>query len=132
MVKVNLKDGTTLAFDLLKADDQQQWLEWSSVPDFQKRITGVGILHNKKFITLPLPKRFKKIRFYAELVYKERAGEKSLLGEKLTCHADEVKMTMMVYTHSNTPPPVLCRLDIERIGKQMFPAVKIQGGLDGR
>ena len=126
MIKVNFKDGTTLAFDLQKEDDRQQWLEWSSVRDFQTRITGVGILHDKRFITLPFPKRFKKIRFYAELVFSEKKGEKRLLGERLVCHADETKVSMLVYTYNNPPPPVLCRIDVERIGKQMFPAVQVQ------
>ncbi len=127
MIKVNLRDGTTLAFDLQKQDDFQQWLEWSSVKDFQSRITGIGILHNKKFITLPFPKRFKKIKFYADLVYSEkRDGDKRLLGERLVCHADEIKFSVLVYTYNNPPPPMLCRLDMERIGKQMFPAVHVE------
>lgn len=129
MVKVNFRDGTTLQFDLNKEDDMKQWLEWSSVPDFQRRITGVGILHNKRFLTVPYPKRFRKIQFFAELVYSEKKGEKRLLGEKLICHADEIKLTMLVYTYKNPPPPILSRIDMERIGKQMFPgAMGFKGG----
>ena len=129
MIKVNFRDGTTLAFDLNKEADRKQWLEWSSVADFQKRITGVGILHNKRFLTVPFPKRFRKIQFFAELVYSEKKGEKRLLGEKLICHADEIKLTVLVYTYKDPPPPVLSRIDMERIGKQMFPgAMGFKGG----
>ena len=121
MIKVNFNDGTTLAFDLTKKADWKQWSEWSSSPDFQKKITGAGILHCKRFLTIPFPKRFKRIQFFAELVYSARKGEKKLVGEKLICHADEIKLTMLVYTYKNPPPPVFSRIDIERIGKQMFP-----------
>ena len=123
MIKVNFKDGNTLAFDLGKADDRQQWLEWSSVPDFQKKITGVGILHNKRFTTVPFPKKFRKIRFYAELVSCERKGEVKLLGERIICHADDIKLSLLVYTYDDPPPPIHSRIDVERIGKQMFPGV---------
>lgn len=123
MVKINFKDGNTLAFDLTKADDRKQWVEWSSVSDFQRKITGVGILHNKRFITLPFPKRFKKVKFYAELVYSEKKGKHKLIGEKIICHADEIKLSLLVYTYDDPPPPILSRVDIEKIGKQMFPGV---------
>ncbi len=120
MIKVNFKDGTTLAFDLTKASDVQQWDEWSNVKDFQERITGIGVLHNKKFHTFTLPRKFRKVRFYAELVHSEKRGERKLLGERLVCHADEIKLSLMVYTCQDPPPPVLSRMDVERVGKQMF------------
>ena len=91
MVNVNFRDGTTLAFDLNVAEDLRQWEEWSNAKDFQGRITGIGILHNKRFLTIPHPKKFKKIRFYADLVYSEKKGKRRLMGERLVCHADEIK-----------------------------------------
>jgi hypothetical protein len=126
MLKVNFKDGSTLEFNLARDDDLRQWQEWSSVPDFQGRITGVGIVHCKRFMTVPLPKRFRRVRFYAELVFGKKNGEQQLIGERLTCHADETKFTLLVYT-GNPPPPVLCRFDVEKIGKQMFPGANIGG-----
>lgn len=123
MLKVNFKDGTTLEFDLDVAEDVRQWDEWSNASDFQGRITGIGILHNKRFLTLPCPKKFRKVRFYADLVYSEKKGESRLMGERIVCHADDIKLQLLVYTYKNPPPPVLCRMDMEKIGKQMFPAV---------
>lgn len=121
MLKLNFRDGTTLEFDLSKEDDFKQWNEWSSVKDFQERITGIGILHEKKFHTLPLPKGFKQVRFSAELVYKSKGDVKKQLGEQLVCHADNIMLTLMVYTYKNPPSPVLARVDMRRIGKQRGP-----------
>lgn len=124
MIKVNFKDGTTLAFDLHKEEDKRQWDEWSMVSDFQQSITGIGILHDKKFHTIPVPKRFHRIQFYAELVFKSGDDGRQVAGERIVCHADEVKMELMIYTHKNPPPPMLSRISMMKIGKQVFPAVK--------
>lgn len=127
MIKVNFRDGTTLAFDLSKADDKKQWVEWSGAKDFQAKITGLGILHDRKFHTIPYPKRFRKVIFYAELVFSEKKGKRRQLGERLVCHADEIKLSLLVYTYTNPPPPVLVRINVEKIGKQMFPGHTIGG-----
>lgn len=127
MVKVTFNDGTTLGFDLNNGDDRKQWEEWSMVEDFQSKITSVGIIYNKKFITVPFPRRFRRVRFYAELVWQEKNGKKRLLGERVICHADEVKTSLLVYTYNNPPPPVLSRIDVERVGKQMFPGIVKRG-----
>ena len=122
MIVVNFKDGTTLKFNLNRQDDYNQWLEWSSVHDFQEKVTGVGIIHNRKFIAMPLPSKFKKCKFYAELVHtKNKRKEKVLQGERLTCHADDVKLSLLVYTYTtDPPPPVLCKFTAEKIGRQVF------------
>ena len=123
MIKVNFKDGTTLAFDLSKPDDLQQWLEWSTVQDFQDKITGAGILHDKKFMTFPYPKQFRKVRFMADLVFSDKEGRpRKLMGERLQCHADNILISMLVYTYTiPQPPPIFSRIDFQRVGKQMFP-----------
>ena len=146
MVKVSFSDGTTLGFDLNNEDDLRAWQEWSSASDFQNRITSIGIVrrhdmavkcqgcnatvtkNDGKFLTIQRPKRFKRVEFYAELVWNERKGKKRLLGEKVTCHADEVKYSLLVYTYQDPPPPILARYDIERVGKQMFPGSPVKRG----
>lgn len=126
MVKVNFNDGSTLEFDLNKEDDQKQWEEWTAVKDFQDRITGIGILHSKKFHTLPFPKRFKKVRFFAESVFSTKKGIRRKLGEKVVIHADEIVLELLVYTFENPPPPIQSRTTMLRLGKQMFPEVAIE------
>lgn len=123
MIKLNFKDGSTLEFNLSKKDDLKQWIEWSSVKDFQDRITGIGILHKKQFHTLPLPVGFRSINFQAELVIKKRRGVERLVGEKLTCHADNIKLSLLVYTYDNPPAPILSRIGLARVGKQRGPYV---------
>lgn len=120
MIKVNFKNGDTLQFDLTKDDDLKQWNEWSNVKEFQSKIRGIGILHNKKYHTLPYPKRFKKIKFYAEIIYRNKDNVNKILGEKITCHADNIKLSLLVYTYNNPAPPILSRVDMIKIGKQMF------------
>lgn len=127
MIKVNFKDGTTLAFDLNKEDDFKQWQEWNAVKDFQERITGIGILNKKKFHTLPAPRNFKDIQFHAELVFKEKDGIKRQLGERVTCVADDIRLSLMVYTYDDPPPPILSRFDVERVKRRNFSYEHLYG-----
>ena len=120
MIKVNLDDGKVLSFDLNDASDHQQWLEWSSLQDFQSRITGIGILHDKKFHTFQYPKNFKKVSVYAESVFNAKDGTKRKLGERIIVHADEVKLELLVYTYAGPKPPILSRTTMSFVGKQMF------------
>ena len=128
MIKLNFKDGSTLEFDLKKEDDMKQWLEWSSVRDFQERITGIGVLHEKKFHTLPFPKGFKRVRFMAELVLKEKKGVNRELGERLVCQADNIQLSILVYTYKNPPPPILSRTDLVKIRSKTWVMEDLKEG----
>jgi len=120
VIKVNLNDGNILSFDLNKAPDWQQWLEWSSSQDFQNRITGIGILHDRRFHTVPYPKNFTKVNVYAESVFNKKDGEKRKLGERVIVHADQVKLELLVYTYDEPKPPIQSRTTMTLIGRQMF------------
>jgi hypothetical protein len=120
MIKVNFCDGTTLEFNLDKANDLHQFDEWSLVQDFQKKITGIGIFHDKRYYTLPLPKRFKHVQFYAENVFKFKHGSKNKIAEKVICHADNVKLSLTVYTLDKKNIPIISRIDLVNIGRQVF------------
>lgn len=131
MVKVSFRNGTTLEFDLRKEDDAKQWLEWSNVHDFQNSITGAGILFNRRFFTVPLPKDFKRCWWYAELLTSNKRGEEAVIGEKLICHADQVRLSLLVYTYTDLPP-ITSRMNLERVGKQVFPGMNLGGINVGR
>lgn len=128
MIKLNFRDGSTLEFDLKNEDDIQQWLEWSSQKDFQDGITGIGILHDKKFHALPFPKGFKTVRFIAELVTKEKKGLKRELGEKLICRADNIQLSILVYTYKNPPPPISSRIDLVKMRNKTWTFDELKEG----
>ena len=128
MIKLNFKDGSTLEFDLKNDDDLKQWLEWSSVKDFQERITGIGVLHEKKFHTLPFPKGFRHVRFMAEVVTKEKKGVERELGERLICQADNIQLSILVYTYKNPPPPILSRIDMVKIRNRTWAMDDLREG----
>ena len=109
---------------LNKYNEFKQFKEWAAVNDFQERITGIGILHNKQFHTIPLPENFAQIKFNAELVFKRKKGLSIHSGEKIICHADELLLELLVYTSMGIqPPPILSRITMKRVGRQMFPGI---------
>lgn len=118
MLKVNFKDGTTIAFDLNSDDDVRQWLEWSAVKDFQERITGVGILHNRKFYAVPYPKNFRTVHLEADLVMQDKNGQQRAIAERLVCYADETKFSLTVYTYVDPPPPIALRFDVVKVKRR--------------
>lgn len=123
MIKVNISDGSTLTFNLDDDDDLKQWVEWSAVKEFQNKIRGIGIYLNKKFYTLPLPKKFQKNRFYAQKVFTERDNKKIKVAERVICHSDEIRVTLLVYCFLKPPPPINCKIEVEKIGKNVFDGV---------
>lgn len=126
MLKVNFKDGTTLAFDLNKDDDVRQWLDWSQVQDFQERITGVGILHSKRFYAVPYPKNFKAVRLEADVLFSAgKDGVKRQTAERLTCYADEMKLSLLVYTYVDPPPPIALRVDVVKVKRRQWEHQKV-------
>ena len=129
MIKLNLRGGETLEFNLENEDDFNTWMEWVSDDEFQKTITGIGILHNKKFHTLPAPKGFRRTWFSAELVWKEKKGERKLLGEKVSCKVDGFLAEMLVYTYTNPPPPIASKYTVKKLEwKKRGPSFKEMKG----
>lgn len=121
MLKVNFKDGTTLAFDLAREDDVQQWLDWVNVKDFQEQITGIGIIHNKHYYAMPYPKKFRCVRFEADLLYNEKKdGIKRLTAERLDCFADDAKISLTVYVYNDPPPPIALKIEVSRLSKRRW------------
>jgi len=129
MIKLNLQGGETLEFDLTNEDDYNQWVEWSSVEEFQRKITGIGILHNKKFHTLPAPKGFKRMMFNAELVWKEKHGVTKVLGERVSLRVDGILAELLVYTYTSPPPPIASKYSLKKlVWKQRGPSFKDMKG----
>ena len=56
-------------------------------------------------------------------------GEFKDICERLICHADEIQLSLLVYTYDHPPPPVFSKIDMKKIGKQMFPGHNYKGVL---
>lgn len=125
MIKVNLKDGKTLSYDLQDEKAVKEWEELSSHQDFQQRITGIGIIYNAQWYTLPLPKKFRQVFFQFELVEnnkKDAPEDRKYVGERVKCYADDTLISLLVYYGSR---PKMSRVDVIKLGKRRFnPAIK--------
>ena len=117
MIKVHLRDGKTLSFDLTVDDERKRWEEMSSHREFTEMVTGMGVLHDKHWHTLPSPKMFHRYEYGAELVRTVKNGVETNVGERVTLQADDVRVTLMVYFGHR---PKMARVDMKRIGKQRF------------
>ena len=128
MLKVNLRDGSTASFNLKDEEDRKQWSELSLTEDFQRCITALGIIHNSQWYTLPIPKKFRRISFEAELVENSKRDvppDRKYVGERLKCYADDVLISLLVY-YGNRPR--MSRVDVIKLGKRRFnPKIKNKG-----
>lgn len=118
MIKVNLKSGKTVSFDLKDEKERDAWKLHSSSVKFQNDISGIGIIWNSHWYTLPLPKKFRNVEFEAELVenHKKNApAERKYIGERIKCYADDTLISLLVY-YGNRPK--MSRVDISRVGKR--------------
>jgi len=117
---VNLKDGTTVSFDLKDPVDHERWKQMAASNSFQNEMTGVGIIFNSHWYTLPLPKRFRQISFQAELVEnskKDAPPDRRWVGERVKVYVDDVLVSLLVY-YGNRPR--MSRIDVVKVGKRRY------------
>lgn len=113
MLKVHISDGRTLSFELGDEAQREEWEKLSASSAFQESIRGVALLHNRTLNTLPLPKQFRTRRFSAGLISaREKDGER-VLGERVVCQADTVRVSITAYY---TRTPKMVRVDVVRSG----------------
>jgi hypothetical protein len=122
MLCLNLADGRTLHFDLSEQQQSDRWQSLQADPHFQRKVTGIGILHGGYTHVLPMPRRFRAINYQAELVCKE---DGIAVAERITCQADDVEFSMLVYLNGSSP---LARLNLVKTGKLRFPPLRRNGG----
>lgn len=108
MLKANTRDGRTLTFDLGTPEGKSAWRVFQASPGSQQQLSGLSILHQGMLHTLPTPKHFKALSYTAELVESKGVG----VAEKISCQADDVKLTMTVYFST-----AMTRMDLQRVGK---------------
>ena len=117
MIKVNLKNGQTLSFDLENID------EYSSLSDrldddvFVHSITGISVLHNKYWHAITVPQNFKTIKYFVERVKCVKNGIEKYVGERIVCHADDIRLTTLVYYNEK---PRITRIDMKKVGNPRY------------
>ena len=117
MIKINRKDGLTLSFDL--SDEKQLEDVTRKLEDrkFVDGITGMNSLYNTFWHALMVPKNFGKVTYTVEKVKHLKDGIEKVIGERIICHADNVRLTILVYYNFR---PKMARIELKKVGKQRF------------
>ncbi len=114
MLKVHLCDGKTLNVDLEDREQARAWFRSLRDLEFQGRITALTISHRGVQYSIPRPKGFDSVSFFAENV-PVVPESKIKGGERVVCLAGEVRAVAMVHREQRA-----ARLSLFRLGKQRF------------
>lgn len=101
MIVVNLKDGTTLKFDLLNGLDSKAWDRFTSGEGWSDLITALSVCHKGTNHTLPIP-RLRKYRchgFGAEVAKDKNSGVP--VAEKVFFRIGGILVSYVVYLKNN-------------------------------
>lgn len=119
MITLNLKDGSTLKLDLSKEPDREKFNSLGqslSSKNNSEVVTGLWLLADgQPAVTLPLPKRFRRVFFYVEPLVDRASGE--LRGEVIRMQADDVCSVITRYYREGSK---MVRVDLQHTGKPRF------------
>lgn len=115
MLKVNLKDGRTLRFDLNDLKSARDWSDRVKNHSFQEQITGLTIDLNGVSYSLPRPKDFEGGIFLFGDIIKPNMEKRIKGGESILCTAGDIQVSITAYSSQRS-----ARIDVSRPGKQMF------------
>ena len=115
MVTLNFKDGRIEKFNLKDDTSREKFnsLGQCFSTKGSEVVTGIWFNTENHGITLPSPKRFRRVSFFGEIVYKN--GEPK--GERITVHADQVRMSITSWYRENGK---MAKVELFKIGKQIF------------
>jgi len=114
LIKVHIKDGVTQSFDMEVAGRIQACEVY--LKEQAAQISGMAIHHRKVMHTFPIPKKFKAIRFGAKMVVGDSGKYKGKrIGEYISCQADDIRITLLVYYTNN-----MARVDVVKVGKPRY------------
>lgn len=120
MLKVQMANGETLTFDLTDSEQEKRWREIEKDTKCQANIRAVGIQFQGMWHVLPLPKRFRQIRYFAWLSWRKTGSNtKKLASMRLRCQADEVSIMMVLYLPNGSSPRMV-RTTIKKTGRQVY------------
>ena len=116
MLKVHLKDGQTLCFDLENAHQAADWLTKARSPAFQAQITGLTISHRGVQYSLPRPLGYGDADVFLHGEYLVPVPEKHVKGgTQIICQAGETRVKLMVHQEQRA-----ARVTVARVGKQRY------------
>lgn len=125
MINLNLKDGSTLKLDLSKEPDREKFNtlgQCLSSKNNSEIVTGLWLLaEGQPAVTLPIPKRFRRVFFYVEPLTDKQTSE--LRGEVIRMQADDVCTIITRYYKESGK---MVRVDLQKTGEPRFsPGGKI-------
>jgi hypothetical protein len=112
MLRINTDSGQTLSLDLAEDADARKWEAFRRDHRFQGTIRAISVYAEGRLFALPMPRRFRRISWEAELLVDPRNGA---TAERVVCQADAVRLILTVRRRRNAP--VSARVDLERIGE---------------
>lgn len=117
MIKINSDDGKTLTFDLSTGGECEKVSSLLGDKKFVDSVRGIGCLHHTYWHQLTRPKKFRNINYSVEKVKHEKHGVVKEVGEKITCQADDIQLTILVYYNVR---PKMTRIELRKIGNQRY------------
>jgi hypothetical protein len=106
----SLIDGRVMPFDILTPDGLRGWETLASGPD-GGALTGVALGTGGARADLPLPRRFRGVRFSAE-VLRDRAGEPA--AERVSALSDGVLLSLTMFLNGRSGR---FRVDLDKRGR---------------
>lgn len=110
MLYASLNDGRVLTFDLLTPEGLRAWETLASGPA-GGALTGVALGQDGARTDLPLPRRFREVRFSAE-VLRDRAGDPA--AERVSALADGVLLALTMHLNGRSGR---FRVDLDKRGR---------------
>lgn len=114
MLRAHLADGRTLCFDLQNEKQAEEWLRHVRDSAFQATLRGLTIQHNGVMYSLPRPVGFHRVFLFAEQLPADE-GQKFKGGERLTCQADEARVSVMTHKAQRA-----ARVSLSKPGAQCY------------
>ncbi len=117
MFRVNLEDGSTIAFDLAHKRDRDQWLAVRSDPSFHERIRAIHVISDGSTWVVKRPAKMGRVWWDIEDVYDTHRDR--IARERVIWYAGQTKAITTVYIAGKAP---FCVSEAIRVGKLRHPA----------
>lgn len=95
MIQINLKNGSTIHFDLGQKQGHLGFQKFCNNPNAPDLITGLGILHNKKCSLIPIPKTGKVYGIGGNILLNKKNN--TISGESVWYRMKNFLVTQTVY-----------------------------------